>query len=195
MYRSNRRWNLLWRFRGGALCAATLTLATLTAAQAAPKQLYGKSVTVSWSESRNQRPAGEQNFRTVTVNLQRSVYISTAGRLFSRHHAMVQRGRKARSGQTEGVGSSGTNLSGGARDARFQGNDLIISSAFTGAARQIVISFDGGGCTARVIIAKQVGAKTASLRGVASGGRQIEVESAQAGAASCSVRDGNVFGG
>jgi hypothetical protein len=166
-------------------------VAAADAASAAPRQLYGKSVTVSWSETRSQRRVGEQAFRPVTVSLQRNIYVSSAGRVFSRTHASTRRG----SGSAESIGTGGTNFSGGARNVQFQGNSLIMTAGFTGAARRVQINFDSGfqSCSAQVITAKQVGARTGSWRGIAGQGARLEVESVSAGPASCSIRSGNVF--
>lgn len=183
----------------GTVCAATFGLATLSssfAGSAPPKQLYGKSVTVAWTENRSQRFVGEQNFRPVGVSLQRSVYISTAGRVFARTSSTAGRrgGRGALSGAAEHVGASGTNYSGGASNVQFGGNSIIMSGGFTASARRVMINLDGSfeSCTAQVITAKEVGAKVGVWRGIASG-RMLEVESVSAGPASCSVKSGNVF--
>ena len=179
------------------VCAAALALPAFTAAYAGsapPKQLYGKSVTVSWTETRSQRFVGEQTFHPLSVSLQRSVYISTAGRVFARTSAAASRGRKSVSGADEAVGTTGANSSGGARDIQFQGNSIIMTGSFTASARRVEVSMDSSfeSCTAQAITAKQVGTKIASWRAIGSG-RQIEVESVSAGPASCSVKNGNVF--
>jgi hypothetical protein len=180
----------------GAAALAVAMLVPAGAASAAPRQLYGKSVTVSWTETRSQRRAGEGGpFRPVSVNLQRSVYISTAGRLFARTSSTANVGRRSLSGSAESVGTSGANFSGGARNVQFQGNSIVMLAGFTAGARRVVINFDSSfqSCNAQVITAKQVGAKTASWRGIAGGGVLLEVESVSAGPASCSIQSGNVF--
>jgi hypothetical protein len=181
----------------GGVGVATLGLAALTTAYAGstpPKQLYGKSVIVSWTESRSQRAVGEQAFRPMSVNLQRSVYVSTAGRVFARTSAGATSGRRSVSGAAESVGTTGTNFSGGAHNVQFQGNSIIMTGGFTASARRVMINFDNSfeSCTAQAITAKEVGAKIAVWRGIGSG-RLLEVESVSAGPASCSVRSGNVF--
>src|SRR6266849_343658 len=194
-----------WGHIANSVCVASFGLAALAAADAAsaaPKQLYGKSVVVSWTESRSQRFVGEQAFRSVNVSLQRSIYVSTAGRVFDRTNATAsgggggQRGGGSRSvtGSAESIGTAGTNFSGGARNVQFHGNSMTITSGFTASARRVAVSFDGGfqSCSAQVITAKQVGTGVASWRGVA-GRRQLEVASVSTGPASCSIRSGNVF--
>jgi hypothetical protein len=58
----------------------SLTLAILSATSgasgAAPPQLLGKSVIVTWGENRMQRDEGQPNFRAVSARHQMSVYIS-----------------------------------------------------------------------------------------------------------------------
>jgi len=182
------------------LCAVAFALPAFTAAHAGsapPKQLYGKSVVVSWTETRSQRPVGEQNFRSVSVNLQRSVYVSTAGRVFSRTNASSSGSgarRRGVSGAAENVGTSGANFGGGASNVQFQGNSIVMTGGFTASARRVTVNFDSGfeSCTAQAITAKEVGAKVGVWRGIGSG-RMLEVESVSAGPASCSVKSGNVF--
>lgn len=178
-----------------ALVAASAPVVTAQAAANAPKSLYGKSIVVSWTESRSQRPLGDQGpFRPVSVNLQRSIYISSAGRLFSRLESTANVGRRSMSGKAEGVGAAGTNFSGGPRNIQFKGNSLVMITGFQASARRLVVDFDGSfqTCTAQVITAKQVGEKAGIWRGVA-GRMMLEVESVSAGAATCSIRTGNVF--
>lgn len=159
-------------------------------ALAAPPQLYGKSVVVQWTENRLQRPAGETRWRSVSIQVGESVYISTLGRLFSRMTFASPRG----SGAREFVGEPGRSGTGGARAAQFQGRSLVTVSVFNGGARHIQVDFDPGfgSCSASVIIGKAAGAATFTLKS-ASTGVPIEVQSQSTSGAACSVRDGNVF--
>jgi hypothetical protein len=171
------------------LCLALLLCCREAAA--APAQLFGKSVVVSWTENNTVREAGSQGaFHQASVQRQTSVYISTGGRPFTRFSASSRAG----SGEREQVGASGSTPSGHASSAQFQGNSLVLMSAFqSGGARQIRIDFDGsfGSCTANVIVGKSGGA-TFTGKSLASG-RTYEVQSTSAGGASCSIKDGNVF--
>lgn len=159
-------------------------------AQAAPPQLYGKSVVVSWTESRVQRNAGEMQWRSVSVQVGENIYVSTAGRLFSRMTFASHRG----SGSMEQVGASGRSSTGGTRVVQFQGHSLVTMAMFHGGARHIQINFDTGfsGCSASVILGRAAGAGTFTLKGAISGG-VIEVQSQSVSGATCSLRDGNVF--
>jgi len=183
------------RFLTCAVYAGSLGAATLAAASAAaevPRQLYGKSVAVSWTETRSQRFVGEgTGFRTVTPNFQISIYFSTAGRSFSRIAASSRGG----GGSLDNIGPKGVSTTGGLRLAQFHGNSLVGSAEFRGGARRVAVNFDSGfdSCSAQVIIGKQVGARTMVMRLLGSQ-RNVEIESASAGPASCSIRNGNVFG-
>src|SRR5882757_330161 len=81
-----------------------MLLATQAHAADAPAALKGKSVVVAWTETRQQRHVGEPNFRSVDASHNLSIYISTAGRVFSRQTNSTRAG----SGATEQVsGESG----------------------------------------------------------------------------------------
>jgi hypothetical protein len=62
-----------------------LTLLSATAhAGSAPKELYGKSITVQWSESIVGSVGGEQSTRNWLIPRLMNIYVSTAGRPFVR---------------------------------------------------------------------------------------------------------------
>ena len=65
------------------LSASIVSGASSAYSAAPPKELWGKSLTITWSESREQRPLGEQNWRTVSGSNQVLAYISDVGRIFS----------------------------------------------------------------------------------------------------------------
>lgn len=162
----------------------------------APAGMRGKSAVVTWSENRVLRAVGEQATRHMGVNYNYSVYVSSAGRPFSRMSATVMGPRGfSGTGSSEGVGASGQSFSGGARSMQFQGRSLINTSSMTGMARRIQVDFDDGfaSCTARVVVARQVGAQKMMAKSLVNQ-REIEVISATPGAAACAVRSGNVFG-
>jgi hypothetical protein len=70
--------------------AVPIPLSAVAHAGSAPKELYGKSIIIAWTEQRSQRQLGQANFRDVLVPLSHSVYISTAGRIFDRFVAGSQ---------------------------------------------------------------------------------------------------------
>jgi hypothetical protein len=176
--------------------AAVAMLAVLVpvraSAQNAPPQLHGKSIVLGWTETRMQRRAGsggEYQSRAITQSL--SVYVSSQGRLFSRRTAATPKG----GGKREGVGETGQSATGGLRNSRFQGGNLVVSTELAGGARLVTVSFGDGfsSCTASVTIARETGRQTMQVRSFADGG-MIEVQSVTASAPSCAIRAGNVFG-
>jgi hypothetical protein len=79
--------------RKGIVVSAALTLLSAAAhAGSAPKELYGKSIVVAWSESRDQRVETEKEVRNFGQAVQMNLYISTAGRPFSRTSERVMGG-------------------------------------------------------------------------------------------------------
>jgi hypothetical protein len=53
-------------------------------AAGAPEQLKGKSIVVTWAETRQQKNEGWSDFRTVEARHKLIIYVSTKGRVFSR---------------------------------------------------------------------------------------------------------------
>jgi hypothetical protein len=161
-----------------------LLLSICGASAASPPQLYGKSVAVTWSEDRVQRFVGQEKFHQSHMTSNMSVYVSTAGRPFARHTVQSRGGV----GKRESVGGSGQ------RGVDFQGHALLLTSSFKGGARRIQIDFDENfrNCTAAVLSGKESDAGSFIQNGLASG-RQIEVQSSKSGAATCAIKDGNVF--
>lgn len=157
------------------------TFASVTAAaNAAPRELYGKSVIVTWTEQRVQQYKG--SFRPVSRNGTFSVYVSTAGHIFNQ--SIMAGGRQVSS--SERVGSEGrTRIS-------FSGRTLIVfQTAASFGVRRIRVTFDRGFtiCSADVIRGKEAGAA------VILGSHGAIIESVKTTAVSCSLRDGNVFAG
>jgi hypothetical protein len=161
-------------------------------AAAAPTQLYGKSVIISYTGTNNSRPAGSNEpFRPHSFSKQISVYISSAGRPFMRNSSTAER---AGSASLDQVGASGTNQAGGASSVQFQGSSLVVVFAYEGGAAQIRADFDPSftSCTANVIRGIATGRNTRITKGLVTGNVR-EVESSSSSSVSCSLRDGNVF--
>jgi hypothetical protein len=171
-------------------CIALLGLITSTSgALAAPQSLYGKTLRVTWNESRSQRVQGEGEFKAVSIPLSYTVYVSSKGQVFKRFTSTTSSGRQ--SGNKDRVGTSGSD-SQGSGSISFQGNNLISTANNGGLGRRIRISFDGGSsCSAEVLTGK-AGAGTSTVRSVATG-KMMEFQSVSAGSASCSVQEGNAF--
>jgi hypothetical protein len=170
-------------------CIALISLiASTSGAIAAPQSLYGKTLRVTWNESRSQRVQGEGEFKSVSIPLSYTVYVSSKGQLFKRLTSTTSSGRQ--SGSKDRVGTSGSD-SQGSGNVSFQGNTLIATANNGGLGRRIRIVFDGGSCSAEVLTGK-AGAGVATVRSNATG-KMMEFVSVSAGAASCSVQDGNAF--
>jgi hypothetical protein len=167
------------------------TMSAPAHAQTAPAGLRGKSVIVSWIETRSLRVGDETSFRNTQTPFSRSLYISSAGRPFTRTTATPGR----RSGSAEAVGASGQTHSGGARQVQFHGRSIVMTGASrSGGARRVQIDFNEGfsNCNAHVIVGFEAG-KTIKSKSLASG-KPMEVRSSTVSGTTCTVRDGNVFG-
>jgi hypothetical protein len=161
-------------------------------AVAAPSQLYGKSVVISYTGTINARPVGSSEpYKPRTFQKQISVYISSTGRPFMRNSSSAGR---AGSASLDQVGASGANQSGGASNVQFQGRSLVVVFVYEGGAAHIQADFDASfsSCTADVIRAKSAGNNTRIAKGMVTGTR-YEVESSTTSGVSCSIKDGNVF--
>jgi hypothetical protein len=154
----------------------------------APPQLFGKSIVVSWSEARMQRTAGEQQFHSLNVVITESVYISTAGRPFVRQ-AYAHAGVKL-----DHVGAGGQSAS-GARSLQFEGRSIEMTTGRINGARRVEINLDESfeSCTARVVNGKEAGASSYTVHSLKDSVTPVEVQSVSTSAATCSIKDGNVF--
>lgn len=127
-----------------------MLLATQAHAAGAPEALKGKSVVVTWTETRQQRYVGQPNFYSVNGSVSMSVYVSTAGRVFSRRTMSTRSG----SGTIEQAPGEG----GGAyptRTALFGGQTMTLIGETKGGAYRTLIEFDASfaSCSARVALA------------------------------------------
>jgi len=194
-----RRWQSL-----AIVCSAALvTSGTFDpgAAIAAPAQLYGKSVIVTWTEKREQRwggPAPNRASYEVARHGELSVYVSSAGRPFNR---LTFSGFTRAGGGSYRYSSNSSDQIGGvaagagkARNVSFSGQTMTSVTLMEGGARRILVTFnnDFSGCSAQVLTGKSSGVAKIDIHG--SGGMPIELLSVQTGAASCNVQGGNVFG-
>lgn len=180
-----------------SICFAVAGVAVLAASDASaapPAQLKGKSVVINWSETRQQRdekPDGSWTaFRSVSATHTLSVYISTAGRVFSRQVNRTSLG----SGTTEQLaGERGGSFP--VRTPSFSGQTMTIIGETRGGARRTVVDFDAGftSCTARTATAFQEGQSSVSLSPITK--RKVEIKSSSASSASCALQNGNVMGG
>jgi hypothetical protein len=172
-----------------AVIGALVVLSAAAHAGPAPKELYGKSITLAWGETRdvvshNETPAG--------IYVVLSTYVSTAGRLFTKtlHGATVHSHVTKTQVEYEGPGDRLTQSS-----AEFQGNSLVITNQNEGGARRIVVNFDPtfSTCQGKVMHGRERGKNTMHLTGVI--GQQIELHSVSVSGVTCSVREGNAVSG
>jgi len=162
-----------------AICASS-------AIAAAPENLRNKTFTVSWSEEHNQSSDGGE-FRDVSVPYLWTMYVSSAGRGFSRMRA----GGGRRAGTHESVGKEGSSFGGGEHAATFTSSGIVVRANFGEAARQISIAVTGSGCSAQIVVGKTPGVEVAKF--TRTDGRHFEIRSLHAGAASCQMQEGNAF--
>jgi hypothetical protein len=162
---------------------------TLSAQAAPPKQLLGKSVTVSWTETRSQRNVGQTEFRSVNASHTLMVYVSSAGRVFSRQVNNTRAG----SGQINQVGAAREGSYGVATPS-FSGQAMTIVRVAQGGARRVVVTFDAGfsSCNATAGTGFEAGKMHTSYSPITK--KNVEIRSSSVGSVGCSVRDGNVFG-
>ena len=149
----------------------------------APAGLHNKSIVLSWSETNMHKRVSDGQTGTATPSLERTIYISSAGREFVRQKASS--GRNGRSGEGGPERTSGR--------FTFAGNTMVNMMGGDGLLRRLTVTFNPAfsGCQAAITIGKN-GAHPVTT-GV--DGATYEVLSISAGAVSCSIRDGNAFAG
>jgi hypothetical protein len=155
-----------------------------------PAGLLGRSVIVTWNETNQVRHVGDSDFRTTHPRVSLSVYISSAGRVFSRLTAS----KRSASGSKEEIAGE----AGAVGVPTFGDRSLTIVRPGAFGALRIGIEFDAGfgSCSADVVYGKEPGHATAFKHSIIhqSDKRPVEVVSESAGDVSCSVQNGNVFG-
>ena len=152
-------------------------------AQAAPAQLYNKTISISYSVTANAvAEDGTVSNRPRTV--QRTLYVSSKGRIFSRSDRQV--GRNSDSVERGPESTSGA--------FRFDGNRLIgVNTNFISGAGQLIVSFDGGfqSCTASIVMGRENG-KAVKFKGL-NGQIFTATGVPTVSTPSCSIREGNPF--
>jgi hypothetical protein len=149
-----------WVLLLGALILPTIAKADF------PSQLWGRSVMVSWNSSGDDLPNAASNY-------QLSIYVSGAGRTFSRMAASGARSALSERGPSDATVST-------AASVYFANGALLADAKTISGALRVAITFDGayGRCNARVIFAGDGGAL---------------VHRKDITASSCSIVDGNVL--
>lgn len=160
-----------------------------TAAAQAPRQLYNKTITFSFTSNSLQRdPGGREH--SVQTGINYTFYISSAGRIFERSSRSPNRGA-SQSGQF-GPDSGPTTKIGEAHNVHFEGNKLVSLRAFVTGASRMVVSFDPSfaSCTVSVQNAKENGGV---IKRKGTDGIVREYLSITTSGETCSVREGNPF--
>ena len=160
------------------------------ASQSAPTALHNKTVVLTWIENRTQKSEFGEVKRSTTASDFR-VYISSAGRLFSRF-TRENTGNK-RSNKSEMSPDGSTGLSGvgqGQRTARFEGRQFVSENKMRSGARRIQAEFDEGfaKCELRVLYGKEGNALPYHR---AMDGRMYHILSTEVLTPKCSIHDGN----
>jgi hypothetical protein len=160
-------------------------------ANAAPQALYGKSVVVSWQEERQQKLAGEEQLRFIGAAAEFDVYVSDAGRPFSRLRFSVSNGRgRLVSGSKDAVAGEGS-----ARNVNFSGNTMTASMPRgAGGALLISVTFDNAfqNCTAHTVSGKGSGVEAAHATSIINGSR-VDLYSVKTSGETCRIQSGNLF--
>jgi hypothetical protein len=161
-------------------------------AEAAPQSLYGKSIVVTWQEDRQQKFPGEEQLRSVGAAAEFDVYVSDAGRPFSRLRFSIAKRRGGfKTGSRDAVGGEG----GTVRNVNFSGNTMTASMPRgAGGALLVSVTFDNGfqSCSARTVSGKASGVVAAHAKSLISGNR-IDLYSVKTSGESCRIESGNMF--
>jgi len=184
-------------YKGIGIFTALTLLSAAAHAGSAPKELYGKSFSVAWSESVTGTFAPEQTTRSFGSAYRMHVYVSTAGRPFVRVSQTGMDGGLNFKGAMSSVTGKTVERAPGQSSARgrvdFDGRSIVVYREFESGARRIAIDFEGANtiCKANVVVGKQTGKEAVQL---ITGRGRFAASSVQVGTVSCSVREGNVFG-
>jgi hypothetical protein len=187
---------VLYDVLGGALCGPAFA-----AEPVFPAPLLGKSVTLAWTVNRQQRFDGSEAIVSRKLDITLQIYVSTAGRPFSKEQISVSGVGGALGGTRPIKGDLKTTQAPGDRGdperaniVHFEGGALVADRQLAEGARRISITFDADyrSCKAEVIIGREAGAGPIRMKGIS--GRYFEVVSSMGTVPACAVTAGNVFG-
>ena len=179
-----------------AVCLiASAILATLPQARAAPGALNGKTITISWTEVRNEKVDSlDSEMMSVSVRFSLKVYVSEKGRAFTRmsRNGGPGSGSRPRTYNSD-QGPADDNGLGSAGVVGFSGQRMSVTRSFSSGARQVSAVFDGGfaSCRAQIVVGKQKG--NGFLAGTTMNGRKEYIFSSTVSGESCSIAAGNEF--
>ena len=153
-----------------------------TTAVAAPSEILNKTITVSYTTTIPGKSPEGQAISGVR-NSVRTVYISSAGRVFARVH---RRDRDASHTKEAGPGDE-------ANTFRFEGNKLVGVQRHVSGAAQMIITWDSGGqsCNATIQSGRDSD-RPIQWKGV-NGKTYTATGPVQTSNISCSIASGNAF--
>lgn len=170
----------------GKLCLGAIAafLAMTSPSGAAPQAMLDKTIEISFVVSIPARSSAGQSL-TARRSVQKVMYVSRAGRVFSR--TARQAGRASETKDVAPGGADGA--------PRIEGNTIVGTLGFTSGASRLVISFDNSfqNCTASMIMGRE-GGKALNWKGI-DGNVYTATGPAAVSTPSCSVKSGNSFAG
>ncbi|HZP75596.1 MAG TPA: hypothetical protein VFB45_05585 [Pseudolabrys sp.] len=183
-----------------ALFAAAASSLPIAAFAAAPPALYNKTISVSYSESKDLRGVdGDTRHRIVHGQIE--IFVSSQGRVFRRaaRQAVGMHGSRSKIvnelGRSRGpdgneIKTANVRYNG---ELAFNGRSITISTKFESGMRRVTIQFDGGfsSCTAAVTYGKEGGAPGLVHHGM--NGRLYAATNISASTPTCSITSGTSF--
>lgn len=166
---------------------ATAALVAVTAtAQAAPQQLHNKTLTINMTVTIPGK-GSDGSAANLPRSIQRLVYVSSAGRIFSRATRTVGRNQaQTERGPEQTAGDATGNL-------KFAGNRLVGVLKFSSGASMMNVDFDPSfqSCTVNLVVGRDSG-KPIVWKGL-NGVTYTSTGAPQVSGLSCSIRDGNAL--
>ena|SRR5216684_2681061 len=181
----------------GVLLSAAMSVPGIAESAPFPAPLPGKSVTVNWTENQQRKfeDTGEVTFPTLSHSLR--IYISTAGRAFTRQLTVSTGGRggqRASPSVSDQAPDDSRSSNGDNRIVHFERDALLVNNHLIGGTRHISITFGAGygSCNARVTYDRPGDGGPIRMQ-IRPSGRRYELVSIQTSVQSCSIMSGNVL--
>jgi hypothetical protein len=180
----------------GILLSVAMSAPGIAEAAPFPEPLLGKSVTLNWNENQQRKfeDTGEVTFPTFSHSL--GIYISTAGRAFTRELNVPTGGRGPRRGPfvSDQAPDDSRSSTGDKRFVHFERGALLVDNHLIAGTRDISITFGPGydSCNARVTYDRAADGGPVRMQ-IRPSGRRFELVSIQTSTPSCSIRSGNVL--
>ena len=164
-----------------AAALSTLVFTDSARAGAAPVRLHNKTIVVAWGQTNVWRRLSDGENGSTTLTAEGTMYISSAGRPFTRINFNG-------GGSNRGRDVGPEDLSG---RIRFDGNTVTSFVGREGLLWRVTVKFDPSftSCEATINVGRE--GHAAKVTGI--DGDKYENLSTRVGAASCSMRDGNAF--